>query len=47
MVPEVADQVTAGFDEFVTRLVNCDTPEGCKAALDGVTVTATGADTVI
>ena len=43
----MADQVTAGFDEFVTVEVKATVPADLIVAAVGVTVTATARETVI
>ena len=40
IVPGEADQVTAVFEVFVTRALNCLVPADTRFAVDGETVTA-------
>src|SRR6266446_6621154 len=47
MVPSVAVQVTVWFDELVTVEVNAMVPGDWTVAVEGVTVTAMAAETVI
>jgi hypothetical protein len=49
MVPGDADQLTATFEVFDTKAVNCIVPEDGRVAIVGVTVTAMvpGVETVI
>jgi hypothetical protein len=46
IVPGEADQVTATFDVFDTRAVNCSVPPEDTVAVAGMTVTDTAAATV-